>query len=75
MFGPTWDTIDPNLADNMNAMIADQYVYHIISDELTIIVDKITEPPLVSLILNKKLKVLYPEQFNKSLNKAAGLKN
>ena len=24
MFGPTWDTIDPNLADN--AMLVDQYV-------------------------------------------------
>ena len=23
MFGPTWDTIDPNLADN--AMLVDQY--------------------------------------------------
>lgn len=26
MFGPTWDTIDPNLADNMNAIMGDQYV-------------------------------------------------
>ena len=40
MFGPTWDTIDPNLADNMNAIMGDQYVYEF--KVITCIIDKIT---------------------------------
>lgn len=71
MFGPTWDTIDHNLADN--AMLVDQYVNN--SNVIVNKLDKIMGHLLAFGILSKNHKASYQEQYNRYSKKVAGHKS